>query len=951
MANIARVKKDGTLRIKDTINERLPVIQNGLVAHYPLDSKAGMIDVVRGAGTSNNSESNMNILDAMSNSWRDPSYWNAYVTWDSTEQAITSTTQYGGSYTSNYIRIDTSKSYYLEADVKSLNGTGATLYYGYRFYDANFNEIGISSHYGTFDYTGASGYMVPTTWTHLRNSGCGGVPKTGEGDGGSTVFHTGTKYVTILILWNYSSNPDKTWLKNLRLTTSNADTSNLVFTEEGVAVQEGTTNLSAQPSPAFSNWAGFSGTSTSFIAPNGHKGIFLNAITGGGCQWKTDTGWISVTPSTTYTVSSKIKASNIGAVSGNFFYIREYYSIGSGQIREYGIFNAANIRKLDNGYSLTWASFTPASNCTAVLIQGYEYDGNQTIACYDMQVEQHPYPTSIVTSSTSPGRLQLPIPVFSFPFSVSIIVKNQLRNSQYSDVGETSVGYPISWWDVNGYYKGILGQMGRANASFNLDSFRITCIARATSYDIYFDDTPVALGAAYYNNEPPPFTVPFSFGTRNSEESTGRFGGIYSNASFYNRELTLSEIKTLIGEGLKFNTTNTVTSLILERPVMPSDAWHFPLASNTKDTSLTISASSETNTVYEDNAIWVGTSVTNMIGNVNMNIWDKNGSGQPIIGSTKPTEITGILVDDVASNTRLSVGYINISPNTNYTLSTRLLRLSGTPTFRWQLQAYNASSGYLSTIWTQALGNFTQDIGGWQSVSNTFSFADSSTAKVFPWFQDGEDYVTYTHSYILKNPMMSNKMFYVPYVNGTRGASSLTFNLNSSIGLDWSSEWTVCYWKKPIGTFTDNFSGYNIESLGCNSNSVGGDYTWWGKENGGNAIAVAGYSFNPSDYFNKWQFVYLRKTGTTLQYKIFFDNGDTTTWSKTGPTASNAYVTQYGYDLKLGGWDNDNPTNTFFRDLVVLKRSASDAEIMGIYKQFSIYRTKVYDKNTIEIAL
>jgi hypothetical protein len=170
--------------------------------------------------------------------------------------------------------------------------------------------------------------------------------------------------------------------------------------------------------------------------------------------------------------------------------------------------------------------------------------------------------------------------------------------------------------------------------------------------------------------------------------------------------------------------------------------------------------------------------------------------------------------------------------------------------------------------------------------------------------------------------------------------------------MDWGGSWTICYWKKPMGTYTNDLNGYNIESLGCNSNTVGGAYIWWGKTYGENNLYETDgvwYSFSPTDYFGEWQFVSLVKSGSTLIIKTWMKNGDVPVRTvNVGSLSTNAYVTQYGYDFKLGGWDNANPTNTYFRDLVVVKRNLSDAELLNVYRQFSIYKTKAYAKNITE---
>lgn len=173
------------------------------------------------------------------------------------------------------------------------------------------------------------------------------------------------------------------------------------------------------------------------------------------------------------------------------------------------------------------------------------------------------------------------------------------------------------------------------------------------------------------------------------------------------------------------------------------------------------------------------------------------------------------------------------------------------------------------------------------------------------------------------------------YANGV----NLTYNLNASIGLDWSGDWSICYMKKPIGTHLGeaDLTGYSIESLGCNSNSVGGGYMWYGKTQVANEIKVrieatyapvSNETFIPDDFFNKWQYVTMVKNGTTITNTFWVSDkvSRTSTFTFDVPT-SNYYVTQYGYDLNLSGWDDIYNCFSHFRNLVVVKRAMTEQEL------------------------
>ena len=72
------------------------------------------------------------------------------------------------------------------------------------------------------------------------------------------------------------------------------------------------------------------------------------------------------------------------------------------------------------------------------------------------------------------------------------------------------------------------------------------------------------------------------------------------------------------------------------------------------------------------------------------------------------------------------------------------------------------------------------------------------------------------------------------------------------------------------------------------------------------------------------------KQGNTITWKFWREKDVITYQQSITISAPNYFVTQYGYDLKLGGWDNGNPPNTYYRDLIVAKRALSDTELNAI---------------------
>jgi hypothetical protein len=219
--------------------------------------------------------------------------------------------------------------------------------------------------------------------------------------------------------------------------------------------------------------------------------------------------------------------------------------------------------------------------------------------------------------------------------------------------------------------------------------------------------------------------------------------------------------------------------------------------------------------------------------------------------------------------------------------------------------------------------------GRWTRCTFETTIADTSHTSILN--QYGTDGIIYVCA------PQYEKAFQTPYVFGTRAASHLSYNFNSSLGLNWNGDWSIVYFKKPIATYNDTFTGYCIESLGCNSNSVGGGYVWFGKVNGGDYEYLSNIgnvqAITQANYFNKEHMVSLVKSGTTVTYTVWGIAGLISSASYTlGTCPSNYYVTQHGYDFKLGGWDNANPCNAYYHDLVVAKRALTSTELNAIYR-------------------
>jgi len=139
-----------------------------------------------------------------------------------------------------------------------------------------------------------------------------------------------------------------------------------------------------------------------------------------------------------------------------------------------------------------------------------------------------------------------------------------------------------------------------------------------------------------------------------------------------------------------------------------------------------------------------------------------DGSGQSSIGTRVVLGTQHIRITDVASNSRQSTLVQGLTGGANYTVSIQYKKIAGAPTFRFQLQNYNGSS-YVSTIafpTTVQIGLV--DVSGWQTATYSFTLASGANGMRV-WYQDGNDYTTYTHIYEIKNPQLEQNSHRTPY--------------------------------------------------------------------------------------------------------------------------------------------------------------------------------------------
>ena len=313
---------------------------------------------------------------------------------------------------------------------------------------------------------------------------------------------------------------------------------------------------------------------------------------------------------------------------------------------------------------------------------------------------------------------------------------------------------------------------------------------------------------------------------------------------------------------------------------------------------------------------WKGAPTTNLV-NPSWASWSVDGSGQGSIGTRTITTPYECLISDTAANTRQNIYVTGIAASTTYTFSVQYKKQFGAPTLRFQLQAYNGGS-YISTMifaTTAQLG--LSDIEGWQTAKYTVT-TPAGTTQVLWFMQDGDDYTTYTHSFMLANPQCEQQSFATPFVAGTRSntqaivdltgnntvaATSLTYAADNTFSFNGSSDYifmnnntaldtqtpTVDVWIKTNAT-TQN--GFWFEKGSVNTQYAlfqEGTQIQWRMGPLGDSISYAtASSINTAGYFNV---VATRESGNQ---RLYINGVNVASGTQTGTLSTNSYGMNIG---------------------------------------------------------
>jgi len=707
---------------------------------------------------------------------------------------------------------------------------------------------------------------------------------------------------------------------------ANVTNTNNTLTSEGIAVEEATTNLYSDGDFALKTlhtvrdgpWT----FPTGVYGPNGSQVIMVIADGTTSYHGKD----ITVVIGTTYTMSCWIYVS--GNCDSTSTALR-----GEQGFAGYGYYN------LSNKGTWQYVTNTMAATTTSARILAYQISSMTKGYCLfsEIQFEQKTFPTSFAKISRSVGDLTVPA-VMTAPYSVVLDFSPKVPNSYSLDYNWIFSPVPYDnflMWKrgTEDYYRIRIG--GGADYTFlNTDivqygRYKIVLTVSPTETKIYLNGTYKGTIASMFN------ISAIKLGSAPAND-------IFYSLSFYNKLLSDTEVSQLEDSfNLQSNGDLIVPSIVSE-PIVPNNSKYFPLGCDAKDVMKIVSPSTEINTVYDDDGVWIGGIATNVVSS-NGDLELGTTSGWVIASGTTGTHSVDSSIKH-SGKYSLKVNVSNGGDQYQY-ISTANYGSD-------QVGNYFTVSGYIKTenivSGTKLMIYWRDSAGSWIFLNNVSSeFINSTTdwvrvsataaaptgayycVAIFAATEDG------VGSYWIDDVQIEKTPFVTPYTLATRGSTRLEYSntiLNVSAGAIigwWKFNEKARTWRGPTNNndyhmlfATTGASEYNKINIRTNYTNPANTWYYDTTNEVGGASTI---SFTVTD---GWHMIAACWDKTNTKKKILVDG------VLISEVTTTALPTAYSSQLFVGNWDTGQwgVSNLYMKDLMILDYYPTDSEITDIFR-------------------
>ena len=406
-------------------------------------------------------------------------------------------------------------------------------------------------------------------------------------------------------------------------------------------------------------------------------------------------------------------------------------------------------------------------------------------------------------------------------------------------------------------------------------------------------------------------------------------GWSIKNLSIYNRALSDAEVKKLAKGTHSITSTGLIANSIMSQHKPPLGSNYFPLDFDGKDYYKTILPTKDEATVYTDGSVWVGSGTTNKI---------TNGNFESLSGWSSTQ---GELLLPYANTLSLRR---NVAGTGDFQLSKSISALAGeTLIFSCKCKCIVGSVGLDPAfainfgIWSALPSwNFSktssENIGdGWFRLIYTLTALSENVTGTTGFHSMPNDLIS---TYLIREMQLENSKIATPFVDGTRAQSSLHLPYNI---IDCKQDFTIYGWWYPkvyadgvyrpclTRNIPDGNSTYNrILIMG---NGTSRQLKSWNSSDG----TTEGATYVPTTTLvsdNEWNFFCYRRSGANIILSL----GNSTGISH-GISANAAHLDfdETGQVWQVGEYSNSE-SDAYHRDYVFYQGAMTDAEIESVFK-------------------
>jgi hypothetical protein len=796
--------------------------------------------------------------------------------------------------------------------------------------------------------------------------------------------------------------------------------SNLTIKNDGIAVDEPTTNLSPRDG-SFDSSSGehvgdvalSNGNHTQLsggwqAATHYNDGVcrIVNTMTpygpGKAVRWIHNkvVGWKGVTSTVSWT-----------AEAGKTYTISIYVRVnGHANPSAYAFYGDATHRfhfiweKTPNSYKNEWIkgtlTFTPTvTHSGGVYLYG-DSDGKEgsTIDYFGYQIEEKKFATSFTKSSRA-ANSQLRIPVnrnldtdpttFVFKIKPTSDVQKLVDASnaetthsyKYTAVMDfkTSTGGRFDmWWDRGGKTLSLLSGDGvgggwiYAGSSMAKSSDEIygAVVCSGLSTKLYVIQNGVLTSSERVRTG----GVGIASAVALDGYGNGYLGShIISDFSIYNRALSEEEIFKFYKKTFSISKDGEALSKVREMSNgTPKTALYLPLGVDGETMNGSLKPVTETNTVYENGAVWIGTGTTNMFNSQ----LDFTVSGTGTTGYYYPPSKEWVLT--------LAAGDTGSWRGMSYNRSDAVATPGSTHTISWEVYSDDVVPIYIDLNnfgVTTSTGSNDNDInrsikagntepGKWIKMSATYSFDAALTQNFYM-----QNKIVFANGFTptkdttikIRNLQQEQTLYPTAFIEGSTGQTYLHYPYDT---INLSQDFTVMGWFNPStvvdGTYNPAIT-YNRRSSNYTNrrilimNNSGSANILQGWISSGTSETLIQAPSSPGMQTDKWNFFALVKTASTVKLwhgvngSIGYGSNSTaagylnTFWNGTTDATTGTVTTyidsNWGWMIGEYHTGGSNSANGYFRDYSFTQSALSDDDIGAIYKT----QLRAYKDNRIQV--